>query len=134
LPFVEIVVTPSNPVIGPGATQQFTATGIFGDGTGQNISLFVSWASSNEYVATIDSQGLAEGESFGTTTISATFQGVEGSTILSVDGYGSSIGITKMSARFLGIIGTASLTVMLMGLFLRGRVGEGPARRPNRRG
>jgi uncharacterized protein YjdB len=133
-PLVEIAVTPINPVIGPGGTQQFTAVGIFGDGNVQNITLFATWESLDQYVATIDSGGLATaGEFFGTTTITATFQDVVGSAILSVDGYGSSIGITKMSGRFLGIIGTASLTVMLMGLFFRGRAGEGPARRQNRR-
>jgi hypothetical protein len=132
-PLVEIVIAPSDPIIAPGDQTQFTAVGIFSDGTTQIITTFVTWESSNQYTATINSQGLATAESFGTTTISATFQGVEGFAILSVEGEGSIIGITKMSARFLSILGTAALTVMLMGLFFRGRPEERPVRRPNRR-
>ena len=79
-----IAVTPANPTISTGATQQFTATGTYTDGSTQNITGQVAWASTNTSVATINSEGLATGSSAGTSTISATASGVSGSTTLTV--------------------------------------------------
>ena len=53
-----IAVTPANPTIQTGATQQFTATGTYSDNTTQNITSQVTWAS-NTSAATINSAGLA---------------------------------------------------------------------------
>ena len=48
-----IAVTPANPTIQTGATQQFTATGTYSDLSTQNITSQVTWASSSTTVATI---------------------------------------------------------------------------------
>ena len=66
-----IAVTPNNPTISTGATQQFTATGTYSDSSTQNITSQVSWNSSTPAVATINASGLASGVSAGNTTISA---------------------------------------------------------------
>ena len=79
-----IAVTPLNPTIGIGASQQFAATGTYSDGSTQNLSNQVTWTSSNTLVATIDTNGLATGVSTGTTTISAALVGVVGTTTLTV--------------------------------------------------
>ena len=79
-----IAVTPANPSIEVGGTQQFTATGTYSDGSTQNLTGSVTWASSNTGVATINSAGLATAVSAGSTTISATLSGVTGSTTLTV--------------------------------------------------
>ena len=72
-----ITVTPANPTIQVGATQQFTATGIYSDGTTQNLTSQVTWASTSPAVATIiANSGLATGVGVGTSTISATLGGV----------------------------------------------------------
>jgi hypothetical protein len=85
-----ITVMPSSPSIAPGATEQFMAMGSFTDGTTQDISSQVTWASANAAVATISnasgSQGLATALAAGTTTISATLNGVVGSAVLNVTG------------------------------------------------
>jgi plastocyanin len=85
-----ITVMPSNPAIAPGATEQFMAMGNFSDGTTQDITSQVTWASANSSVATISnapgSQGLATALAAGTTTISATLNGVVGSAVLNVTG------------------------------------------------
>ena len=85
---VSIAVTPSEPSITKGSNQQFTATGTFSDGGRQDITRMVSWNSSNTDVATISnatgSQGYATSGLSGTTTISAEFDGVTGSTTLTV--------------------------------------------------
>ena len=79
-----ITVTPANPTILSGATQQFTATGTYSDGSTQNITGPVTWASSNTAVATVTSAGLATAVNPGSAAISATLAGVTGSTTLTV--------------------------------------------------
>jgi len=81
---VSIVVTPANPSIAKGATQQFTAAGTYSDGSTQNLTNVVSWASSNTSVATVTSGGLATGVAQSTSEISASSGGVTGSTTLTV--------------------------------------------------
>ena len=79
-----IAVTPSNPTVVTGATQQFTATGNYSDGSTQNITSEVSWSSSSPAVATINASGLATGASAGSTTVRGQQSGVIGSTTLTV--------------------------------------------------
>src|SRR5207249_3669841 len=85
---VSIAVTPTNPGLPLGLTQQFTATGTFSDSTTQDLTTQVTWSSSSTAVATISnaggSQGLATSVAAGTTTITATLGGVSGSTTLTV--------------------------------------------------
>ncbi|HEX2569635.1 MAG TPA: Ig-like domain-containing protein [Polyangia bacterium] len=85
---VSIVVTPANPSVVDGLTQQFTATGTFTDNSVQNITTQVNWASSDSSVATISntagSQGVATGVNPGTTTITAVLSGVTGMATLTV--------------------------------------------------
>src|SRR5580658_9142053 len=66
-----IAVTPTNASIAVGATQQYTATGTYSDGT-MSVLTNATWTSSNIAVATIGSTtGLATGVGVGTTTITA---------------------------------------------------------------
>src|SRR3954447_14921868 len=87
---VSITVMPPSPGIAPGSTLQFMAMGNSPDGTSQDITTQVTWASANSAVATISnasgSQGQATGVSVGTSTITATLGGVVGSTLLNVAG------------------------------------------------
>src|SRR6202040_3188932 len=79
-----IAVTPANPSITKGATQQFTATGTFSDGTTQNLTSSVTWSSGTTSIATINTTGLATGAGIGTSTITATSGVISGSTVLTV--------------------------------------------------
>src|SRR4029453_10203193 len=79
---VSIAVTPADPSIANGTTQQFTATGTFTDASTQDLTTQVTWASATPAVATINSGGLATGVAAGTSTISATLSGITGSTVL----------------------------------------------------
>ena len=60
-----IAVTPANPSITKGATQQFTATGTYSDSTTQNITASVTWTSGTPATATITPAGLATGVAVG---------------------------------------------------------------------
>ncbi|MGA3328912.1 MAG: Ig-like domain-containing protein, partial [Terriglobia bacterium] len=81
---MSIAVTPENPSIAVGNTQQFTATGTNSDGSTQNLTSTATWSSSAPGVATITSGGLATGVTTGTSTISATMSSITGSTTLTV--------------------------------------------------
>jgi len=67
-----IAVTPPNPSISVGDTEQFTATGTYSDGSTKDLTGSASWSSSNTAVATIAAGGLATGVGAGSTTITAT--------------------------------------------------------------
>jgi trimeric autotransporter adhesin len=73
---VSIAVTPANPSIAKGVTQQFTATGTYTDGTQSALTSQVTWASATPAVATLNASGLANAVSVGSSNITAAFAGV----------------------------------------------------------
>jgi len=79
-----IAVTPANPAIRAGMTNQFTATGTYSDGSTQDITAAVTWASATPTVATVSNGGLATGAATGNASITATAGTVSGRTALSV--------------------------------------------------
>jgi uncharacterized repeat protein (TIGR01451 family) len=79
-----ITVTAVSSSIAPQATDQFTATGTYSDGSTANLTSQVTWASGSQNVATINSAGLATGVAGGQSNISATLDAVSGSTTLTV--------------------------------------------------
>ena len=79
-----IAVTPANPSITKGGTEQFTATATYSDKSTANITSQVTWSSGTTSVATITSAGLATGVGAGSSTITATLGLVSGNTKLTV--------------------------------------------------
>jgi uncharacterized protein YjdB len=79
-----LTITPYNPTIGVRQTQQFTATGTFSDTSTLNLTTQVTWSSSNGSAAVINGSGVATGIAHGTGTISATLNGQQASTLLTV--------------------------------------------------
>ena len=84
LTLLSIGVTPVNPSIVPGGTEQFTATGAYGGNITHDLTSQVTWGSAVTGVATINGLGLATGGAVGASTISATLGTVSGSTVLTV--------------------------------------------------
>ena len=80
-----ITVTPATPTIALGSSQQFAASGLFSDGSTQDITSIATWTSSTPTVAVVNSNGVAASATHGQTNINATFRGVTGSTLLSVN-------------------------------------------------
>jgi uncharacterized protein YjdB len=79
-----VTVTPANPQLGVGQTVQLTATARDANGniiTGRTVT----WTSSNTNFATVDANGLVTGVRKGRATITATVDGVTGSTLVEVD-------------------------------------------------
>lgn len=83
-----IQVTPVNPSIHKGTTQQFMATGVYSDNSTEDLTSFVTWSSSNPLVASIenapDAPGLALGVGTGGSTMTATYGSVSGNAFLTV--------------------------------------------------
>ncbi|HEY0263672.1 MAG TPA: Ig-like domain-containing protein [Granulicella sp.] len=72
---VSFSISPTTASVVAGTTQQFTATGTYSDGTTQDITDLVTWASSNGSVASVTAAGLATGISDGSGQISASYMG-----------------------------------------------------------
>jgi len=85
---VSIEVSPASSSVANGLTQQFTATGLFTDNSTHGLTSQVTWASTDDAVATVSnaagSNGLATATAAGSTTVSATSGGVTGNTTLTV--------------------------------------------------
>jgi hypothetical protein len=80
----QITIAPSNPTIMKGASQQLTATGIFDDGTQHALGAAVTWETSPSAVATINTKGNVIGVGEGVAQVTAAYQGVTGSTSVTV--------------------------------------------------
>ena len=83
---LSLSLSPSGPTVPLGVEQAFTATGIFSDGTRQDLTAQVTWTSTPDTVATIAADGVATPVAQGTATISAARGGVSASTTLAVTG------------------------------------------------
>lgn len=90
---VSVHVAPAGRTIAPGTRLAFNATGVFSDGTTQVITRDSAWASDDHAVATVGAGGTATAVGPGTANISATFDGVSGSSPLNV----SSATLTSIS-------------------------------------
>ena len=79
-----IEITPGAPSLPLGLTQQFKATGRYSDNSSKDLTNSSTWSSSNPAAATISSSGMATAKGLGSTTITATYSGVTGTTTLTV--------------------------------------------------
>lgn len=99
-----IEVTPAEPSIPVGTTQQFTATGVYTDNSTQDFTAVATWASSSSAVLEVSnsdgSRGFSAANAKGTATVSATHMGLSGSTLATVsDAALSSIAVTPANGK-----------------------------------
>jgi len=77
---VSIAVAPANASIAVGNNQQFIATGVFSDGTTQDVTAAATWTSSSPAVVSVSNaagtKGQASALAVGTASVSATFSGI----------------------------------------------------------
>lgn len=102
---VSVSVTPMNPTVAKGTTQQFVASARFTDDSVRTVTEEASWSSATPATATVGdggasgAKGLARGVNVGGTQIRATYQGVTGSAVLNVSAATiSSIAVTPATA------------------------------------
>ena len=100
---LSISISPLNPSISVGSTQQFFATGRYSDKSTKDITHNATWSSAELDRATIESAGqpqvgLATGQGAGLVTISASLGGKTGSTSLNVASNATRIPLMDMTA------------------------------------
>ena len=81
---VSIAITPANPTISVGMSQQLTATGTYTDSSNQDLTGSATWTSSAKTIASVSSTGVASALSAGTATIQAAVGSISGSTPVTV--------------------------------------------------
>ncbi len=79
-----IALSPATNGVAVGATQQFTATATYSDGSTGDVSGTANWTSSNPAVITVSPSGLATGVAAGSAAITASMSGISGNEALSV--------------------------------------------------
>jgi uncharacterized protein YjdB len=93
-----IQLTPPDASLPKGTTQQMSATGVYSDGTTQDLTAVADWATSSATVATVNNvaaKGLLTAAGTGTSTITATYGGLQGITTATVTAAVlTSIGVT----------------------------------------
>ena len=82
---VQVAVAPANPSVTVGESLQLLALGTYADGSSKDVSSLASWTSSDVSVATVTPAGLARADGAGTALLSATVEGIGGSTTLLVE-------------------------------------------------
>lgn len=116
---VSIAVTPSNPSVAFGNTQQFTATGTYTDNSTQNITGNVTWSETNGTgVAAISTSGLVttSSGSLGTVTITASQNGINGNTTLTITPAVTLLNLHNKEVVETGfVVGTATSVVSQVG-------------------
>src|SRR5258708_12494999 len=75
-----MIVTPASDKVRTGNLFQLAATGVYSDGSTQNVTSFASWSSSATTIATVNA-GLLTGIAAGTVTITAATGGVTSSAV-----------------------------------------------------
>jgi uncharacterized protein YjdB len=106
---VSISVTPIAPTMPAGTVQQFQATAIFSDNTSQNVTGQSTWVSTNPAVAGVATNGFMRGRvsalTAGTADIQATYQGITGSTTVTVSS-ATLVSISVSPASISVVVGT----------------------------
>ena len=79
-----ILISPGSALVGKGKTLQLKATGAYSDGTQQDLTGLVGWTSSLSSVATVNAHGNVMGMTVGSAQVSATYQGITGTDVVTV--------------------------------------------------
>ncbi len=87
-----VAIVPTSATIPVGSQGRFTATATYTDNSTSNVSNQATWSSSDTAVATVNASGLVSAVASGSTTITATFGGVSGTTSVTVTAVSAAAG------------------------------------------
>ena len=93
-----IAVTPGNPSVAPGTTQQMTATGTYNDSSTHDLTSSAAWSSSSG-AATVTATGLVIGAAPGTSAIKAFLNGQQGTVNVTVGPALTAIQVSPPTAK-----------------------------------
>jgi uncharacterized protein YjdB len=106
-----IAVTPATATVAIGSSAPFVATATYSDASTANITSTASWTSSNTGVATVLSTGVASGVAAGTSNITATSGGMNGTALLTVTAaVPAATGINLGTAASFAVLAGTSIT------------------------
>ena len=117
-----ITVSLASATVMVGDTQQLTATLNISDGTSHDITASVTWSTSDEAVATVDSSGLVTTVGAGTATITATGEGFTSTADVTVEApadstgglFGPILGLPSVGDPSVSIIAQVALIAALI--------------------
>src|SRR6185437_8248036 len=93
-PVSSVLMSPATVSLSIGATAQIAATPL--DSSGKPLSgRTVTWSSANNAVATVSSTGLVTGVAFGSTSVIATVDGMQGSAAVNIPVVGASVPVVS---------------------------------------
>jgi hypothetical protein len=104
-----VVISGSAPVTG--ASSQFTATAVGSDGAQTNVTSQATWRSSNEAVVSVAQGGMVRAVAIGSADVSATYNGVTGSTRLNVAATPCTFALAPMAATIPASGGSVTIAV-----------------------
>ena len=108
-------------IVGTSGTEQLSATATFSNGTTQAVTANAAWQSSNASIATVNG-GLVTEQTFGQATITATYQGVSGATVVTtVPSFAGTWGET--AAKSTSTV-TFTLTLLQIGTTVSGAMND----------
>lgn len=94
-----------------GASSQFTATAVGSDGAQTNVTSQATWRSSNEAVVSVAQGGMVRAVAIGSADVSATYNGVTGSTRLNVAATPCTFALAPMAATIPASGGSVTIAV-----------------------
>jgi hypothetical protein len=94
-----------------GATAQFTATAVGPDGTQTNVTGQATWNSSNQSIVAVTAGGMVRGVTVGSAELSATYNGVTGSTPLIVSAMTCAFSLDPAMVGIPGAGGSVTIAV-----------------------
>jgi hypothetical protein len=118
---LNVVVTPQQASVPVTGTQQYTVTAIYSNGSSQDVTAASTWSAVNvpvggTAVATVSSavptKGLATAKVVGTSTITATFQGITKTATLTVNAATATKFEVKPTAYSIPVTGTQKFTAI----------------------
>ncbi|HHI93181.1 MAG TPA: hypothetical protein ENK04_06635 [Gammaproteobacteria bacterium] len=80
----QIIISPDTPSLPLGAQLNLSATGLYSDGSSQELSNQVSWSSADSGILTVDASGFVQPQAIGSSTVSASLAGVTADTLVTV--------------------------------------------------
>ena len=113
-----IAVTPANPTVVVGNTENFSAIGTFSDGSHQDVTTQAAWTSGTTTVATIGTAGdpqPVEAAGAGTSTITASVGMVSGNTLLTVNNSSVSLVVSPRNAAVVATTQTQQFSANVNG-------------------
>lgn len=110
-----VVIAPDSPVVADGRTVQLSAVAHYSDGTTETVTDEATWASDTPSVATVestgsDNPGLARALDAGTSTITATFNNVSETTVMTVTA--PTLELVEVDDSYPAVDGTAATMVV----------------------